>query len=151
VSGTKKLGGAIVAAMALSAAVPAAASAQAGLAPAPGGPFATGAIEVEALVSYTRAGKLKAQRRLAYTGVCSADCTVTATTVLVLPGPNIAPPPVSGSFPAGQGFEAFIKISKAAAAFLKKNKGKSKLVTKIQAVNTLTGDTDTDKRNYKFK
>lgn len=143
--------GAIAAAMALSVAAPAAADAPAGLVPAAGGPFATSSLDVDALVRYTTKGKLKAQRRIAYTGVCSADCNVTATTTLVIPGPNIAPPPVSGAFPAGQGFEAFIKISKAGAAFLKENKGKSSLRTKIQAVNTLTGDTDTDQRTFKFK
>jgi hypothetical protein len=150
VSGTRKTVAALAAAMTLTAAAPAAAS-SAGLVAVPGAPFATSSVEVESLVTYTKQGKLKAQRRLAYTGVCSADCNVTATTVLKIPGPNIAPPPVSGFFPAGQGFEAFIKLSKAGAAFLKDNKKKSKLVTKISAVSTLTGDTDTDKRNYKFK
>jgi hypothetical protein len=134
----------------MAALLPASASSSAGLAPV-GSPQATSSVEVESLVSYTTAGKLKAQRRIAYTGVCSADCNVTAQTTLVLPGPNVTPGPVSGTFPAGQGFEAFLKLNKAGAAFLKANKGKAKLRTKITAVNTLTGDTDTDQRVFKFK
>jgi hypothetical protein len=130
--------------------MPASASSSAGL--VPGGPLqATSSVEVETLVAYTKSGKLKAQRRIAYTGVCSADCNVTAQTTLVLPGPNVTPGPVSGTFPAGQGFEAFLKLNKAGAAFLKENKSKAKLRTKITAVNTVTGDTDTDQRVFKFK
>ena len=43
------------------------------------------------------------------------------------------------------------KLQKPAVAFLKENKGKSKFRTEISALDPLTGNTDTDKRTFKFK
>jgi hypothetical protein len=149
VCGTKKIVMALTAAVVLSAAAPAAASAPGGLAPT-GDFVATNSVEVESLVRYTTKGKIKAQKRVRFLGVCSVDCTVTGTLNLKWPGPNLVTSD-SGSFPAGQLFEGVIKLTKAGVAYLKENKGKSKYVTKIQAVDPLTGNTDTDQRTFKFK
>lgn len=135
--------------LALAGLPPAAATGSAGLAPA-GGSIATSSVEVESLVAYQTKGKIKVQRHVRFLGVCSADCSVTAVMTLVVPGPNVTRS-ASGIFPAGELFEGFIDVNKAGAAFLKENKAKSKFRTKITAVNTLTGDTDTDQRVFKFK
>lgn len=136
--------------LALAGLLPATVSAGAGLAPT-GKQQADASVEVESLVAYVTKGKIKAQRRVRFLGSCSADCSVTVNMTLVVPGPNVVANPPSATFLAGEIFEGFIKLSKSGAAFLKKNKDKSKLRTKIRAVNTVTGDTDTDKRTFKFK
>lgn len=135
--------------LALAGLLPATVNAGSGLAPTQQ-QLATTSLEVETLASYVTKGKIKAERRVRFLGVCSTDCAVTASMTLAWPGPNLVTSD-SGTFPAGQVFEGFIKLTKAGHGYLKENKGKSKLVTKIQAVDTLTGDTDTDKRNFKFK
>ena len=114
-----------------------------------GSPSASAA--AEDLVSYLTKGKLKPSKRIAYRVVCNADCQITATSTLVLPGPNLGPVSVTGAFAAGQIAEAFLKPNKPARAAIKANIGSSKLRTKVTATNTATGETDTDSRTFKFK
>jgi hypothetical protein len=135
---------------ALAGFLPATVSAGGGLSSA-GQQQATASLEVETLASYMTKGKLKVQRKLKFLGVCSAECNVAVSMTLVVPGPNVIANPPAMTFAAGQVFQGFIDLTKPGVAFLKENKSKSKLVTKIQAINTVTGDTDTDKRNFKFK
>ena len=136
--------------LALAGVLPATVNAGAGLAPT-GKHQAGASIEVESLVSYVTKGKLKVQRKIRFLGSCTADCSVAVSMTLKIPGPNVIANPQPVNFLAGEIFEGFIELPKAGVAFIKENKGKSKFVTTIRAVNTLTGDTDTDKRNFKFK
>jgi hypothetical protein len=66
----------------------------------------------EDLVTYLTKGKLKPAKRIPYRFVCSEDCFVTATSTLVLKGPNLGPVASSGQFPAGQVIEVFLKPNK---------------------------------------
>ena len=105
----------------------------------------------EDLVSYLTVGKLKPGKHIAYRAVCSADCQLTATSTLVLKGPNLGPVSVSGAFPAGQVAEAFLKLNGPARQAIKDNIGASKLRTSVTATSTVDGTTDTDNRTFKFK
>lgn len=105
----------------------------------------------EDLVRYLTKGKLKPSKRIAYRFVCSQDCSVTATNTLKLKGGKLGPTSTSGAFEAGVIIEAFVKPNKAARNAIKDDIGVAKLVTSVSASSTLTGETDTDKRTYKFK
>ena len=105
----------------------------------------------ETLVAYLTVGKLKPGKRIAYRVVCNADCQLTATSTLVLKGPNLGPVSSTGSFPAGVVAEAFLKPNKPARAAIKDNIGASKLRTSVTATAVATGETDTDNRTFKFK
>ena len=105
----------------------------------------------EDLLSYLTKGKLKPGKRIAYRVVCSADCQLTATSTLVLKGPDLGPASDSGAFPAGQIAEAFLKLNGPARSAIKDNIGASKLRTTVTAISTIDGTTDTDSRTFKFK
>lgn len=105
----------------------------------------------EELITYLTKGKLKPGKRIAYDVVCAADCSLTATSTLVLKGPNLGPVAASGQFPAGQVAESFLKPNKAARSAIKRNTGSAKLRTAVTATNLLTGETDTDRRTFRFK
>ncbi len=136
--------------MALAGAIPATAGASSGLAPV-GEASVTPYAEVETLANYKTKGKIKLQRRVRFLGVCTVECDVTVEMTLVIPGPNLVSEGLTGHFPAGQIFEGYLKLTKQGLAFLKENKGKSKFRTSYQAVDPLTGNTDTDARTFKFK
>ena len=105
----------------------------------------------EDLLSYLTKGKLKPSKRIAFQVVCNADCQLTATSTLVLKGPNLPPVSVTNVFPAGLIAEAFLKPNKPARQAIKDDIGAAKLKTSVTATNTATGETDTDRRTYKFK
>lgn len=105
----------------------------------------------EELITYLTKGKLKPGKRIAYDVVCAADCSLTATSTLVLKGPNLGPVAASGQFPAGQVAESFLKPNRAARSAIKRNTRSAKLRTAVTATNLLTGETDTDRRTFRFK
>jgi hypothetical protein len=141
---------AAVAAASLALAAPVTAGAPtAGITPA--GTVPVAGKSAETLVAYLTVGKLKPGRRIAYRVVCNADCQLTATSTLVLKGPNLGPISSTGSFPAGVVAEAFLKPNKPARAAIKRNIGASKLRTSVTATAVATGETDTDKRTFRFK
>jgi hypothetical protein len=105
----------------------------------------------EELVRYLTTGKLKPGKRIAYQVVCGADCEVTATTTLVLKGPDVGPVQVAAQFAPQEIAEAFIKPNKAARAAIKADIGASKLRTEVTARNLATGEIDTDTRTFRFK
>jgi hypothetical protein len=120
-------------------------------APAGAGSPKAHASDTETLISYLTKGKLKPGKRISYKFVCSADCNLSATSTLVLKGPDLPPVTSSGSFPAGQVVAAFLKPNKPARSAIKAKIGAAKLRTKIRATNISTGETDTDRRTFKFK
>jgi hypothetical protein len=122
----------------------------AGTAPASPSSHATAAADTEELVSYVTVGKLKPGKRIAYEFTCSTECQVTASSTLVLKGPNLGPAIDTGMFSPGQIAEAFLKPNKTARAAIKAHIGASKLRTSISATNA-AGATDTDTRVYRFK
>jgi hypothetical protein len=122
----------------------------AGAAPASPSSQASPAADTEDLVSYVTVGKLKPGKRIAYKFVCSTECQVTATSTLVLKGPNLGPAVDTGMFSSGQIAEAFLKPNKAARAAINAHIGASKLRTSIRASNA-AGATDTDTRAFRFK
>ena len=92
-------------------------------------------VDSEGLVSYLTTGKLKVKKRIAYKFVCSTECQVTATTTLVLRGPDVGPIVDTGLFPAGQIIEVFLKPNKSARRAIRKHIGASKLRTSVCAIN----------------
>ena len=56
-----------------------------------------------------------------------------------------------GLFSAGQIAEPFLKPNRAARSLIKANLDVSKLRTSITAINSLTGEVDTDRRTFRFK
>ncbi len=111
----------------------------------------TGQPDAEALLSYVTIGKLKLGKRIAYRFVCSAECQVTATSILVLRGPNVGPAVDTGLFPAGEVIEVFLKPNKSARRAIRRNIGASKLRTSVTATNPVTGLSDTDTRVFRFR
>jgi hypothetical protein len=115
-----------------------------------GSPVANVSADTEGLVSYVTAGKLKPGKRIVYRFVCSTECQVTASSTLVLNGPNLGPVVDSGMFSAGEIAQAFLKPNGTAREAIKSNIGASKLRTSITATNA-AGATDTDTRTFRFK
>jgi len=76
---------------------------------------------------------------------------VTATSILVLRGPNVGPAVDTGLFPAGAIIEVFLKPNKSARRAIRRNIGASKLRTSVTATNPVTGLTDTDTRVFRFR
>ncbi len=109
-------------------------------------------VDSEGMLNYVTTGKLKLGKRIAYKFVCSTECQVTATTTLVLRGPDVGPIVDTGLFPAGQIIEVFLKPNKSARRAMRRHIGKSKLRTSVTAINPGPyGENDTDTRVFKFK
>jgi hypothetical protein len=109
-------------------------------------------VDSEGLLSYVTTGKLKLGKRIAYRLVCSTECQVTATTTLVLRGPDVGPIVDTGSFPAGEIIEVFLKPNKSARKSIRRHIGASKLRTSVTAINPGPyGENDTDTRVFRFK
>jgi hypothetical protein len=111
----------------------------------------TGQPAAEDLLSYLTIGKLKLGKRIAYRLRCSAECDVTATSILVLRGPDVGPVVDTGSFPGGEIIEAFLRPNKSARRAIRRSVGASKLRTSVTATNPTTGLTDTDTRVFRFR
>ena len=119
---------------------------------APPRAIAQTSVDSEGQLSYVTTGKLKLGKRIAYRFVCSTECQVTATSTLVLKGPDVGPIVDSGSFPAGQIIEVFLKPNKSARRTIKRNLGASKLRTSVTAITPGPyGENDTDTRVFRFK
>ncbi|HEY6638550.1 MAG TPA: hypothetical protein VIZ61_12775 [Solirubrobacterales bacterium] len=109
-------------------------------------------VDGEDLLSYVTTSKLKLKKRIAYRFVCSTECQVTATTTLVLRGPDVGPIVDTDLFPAGQVIEVFLKPNKSARKSIRRHIGASKLRTSVTAVNPSPyGETDTDTRIFRFR
>ena|SRR5918994_1803576 len=104
----------------------------------------------DTLLRYLTKGKLKPDSRIEYRVVCSLDCNVTATSTLVLKGPNLSATS-SGSFAAGQVIEVFLEPNRAARRAIKASGKSARLRTKVRATAVATGETDADARAYRFK
>jgi hypothetical protein len=121
------------------------------LVPAGAGAGPSASASGEELVRYLTKGKIKVSKRMEYRIVCSADCSVSASTTLVLKGPNLGPISSAGQFPAGQIIEVFLKPNKAARNAIKASGNAAKLKTKIRATDVVTGEADSDSRAFRFK
>jgi len=109
-------------------------------------------VDSEGLLSYVTTGKLKLKKRITYKFMCSTECQVTATTTLVLRGPDVGPIVDTGVFPAGQIIEVFLKPNKSARRAIRRNIGASKLRTSVTAINPGPyGENDTDTRVFRFR
>ena len=109
-------------------------------------------VDSEGLLSYVTTGKLKLKKRITYKFMCSTECQVTATTTLVLRGPDVGPIVDTGLFPAGQIIEVFLKPNKSARRAIRKHIGASKLRTSVTAINPGPyGENDTDMAIFRFK
>jgi hypothetical protein len=117
----------------------------------PSPPTPTVQPDAEALLSYVTVGKLKLGKRIAYRFVCSAECQVTATSILVLRGPDVGPAVDTGLFPAGEVIEVFLKLNKSARRDIRRHIRASKLRTSVTTTNPATGLTDTDTRVFGFR
>jgi hypothetical protein len=123
-----------------------AAAAPAGLA----SPTTTATADDDTLVAYLPAGKIKLGKRISYRFQCATDCQVTASSTLLLKGPNLGPAVDTGTFSAGEIGLVFLTLNKSARFAIKSHLGASKLRTSITADNAV-GTTDTDTRIFRFK
>ena len=106
----------------------------------------------DGLLNYVTTGKLKLGKRIAYQFVCSTECQVTATSTLVLRGPDVGPIVDTGLFPAGQTIEVFLMPNKSARRSIRRHIGASELRTSVTATNPAPyGDNDTDTRVFRFR
>jgi hypothetical protein len=115
-----------------------------------GSPKATAAVDDDSLVAYLPAGKIKVGKRISYQFECLTACQVTATSTLVLKGPNLGPAIDTGMFAPGEIGVAFLKLNKPARVAIKAHFGISKLRTSISATNA-AGLTDTDTHTFRFR
>ena len=106
----------------------------------------------EDLIRYTGPKRIKIEKRMKYFLVCTADCDVTVSSTLVVPGPDVGPLVDQKPFEAGTRIQALVIVkSKAGRRFLRDNADSSRIKSKVSATDIATGDTDTDKRSFKFK
>jgi hypothetical protein len=109
----------------------------------------------EELVDYDTGGRLKPRKRLEYRVVCGAPlgqfCQMEARSKLKLRGPDLGPIHATGVFLGGQTVEVFLKLNRAAQRALKRSGKAARLVTKVTATNTSTGEVDVDKKSFRFK
>lgn len=105
----------------------------------------------EELVSYLTKGKLKLAKRIQYSFVCSVNCQVTATASVKVKGPDPSPQSNTGQFSAGLEVAQFLTPNKPLRNAIKDHIGAAKLVTEITARDLATGETDTDRRTFRFK
>jgi hypothetical protein len=112
--------------------------------------FAPQASGAETLVNFVGPKKLKVQKSITYNFVCSVACNITVNDVLTGPGLK-DPHSISGSLQPGAkgGFGG--KPNGPLLKELKENPGKFKLAVTISASDPVTGETDVDKRTYRFK
>jgi hypothetical protein len=115
-----------------------------------GSPRATASADDDTLVAYLPAGKIKVGKRISYRFQCLTACQVTASSTLVLKGPNLGPVVDTGMFAPGEVAVAFLKLNKPARVAIKAHLGSSKLRTSISASNA-AGATDTDTRTFRFR
>ena len=109
-------------------------------------------VDSEGVLSYVTTGKLKVGKRIAYKLVCSKECQVTATTTLVLRGPDVGPFVDTASFPAGETIVVSLKPNKSARRAIRRHIRASKLRTSVTAVHPGPyGESDTDTRVFRFK
>ena len=105
----------------------------------------------EELLTYLSKGKIKVAKKVRYEFVCAADCQVTATSTVLLKGPNVAPVISTGQFAAGEPVAAELTMNKSLRNSIKEHVGAAKLRTQVRATNTVTGETDKDSRTFRFK
>ena len=105
----------------------------------------------EDLVRYLTKGKLRPKKRIIYRFVCAVDCQVTVTSKLQVKGPD--PPALinTGAFAAGEVIAASVEPNKPLRNAMKADIGAVRLKTTVRATDIGTGESDTDKRTYRFK
>ncbi len=105
----------------------------------------------EDLVSYLTEGKRKVAKKVRYQFVCSADCQVTVSSTIKLKGPDVPPLVDTAQFQAGVPIAHSLTLNKSLREAITDHIGASKLVSEVRATNTATGESDTDRRTFRFK
>ena len=102
------------------------------------------------LINYVSTGKLKIGKRISIVVVCSTNCNVDSTTVIVGPGPNLTAHvsgPLNANVPGGPFFNPNGPLLKA----MKADPGKYKIRSSLTATSTTTGASETISRTFKLK
>lgn len=105
----------------------------------------------EELVRYLTKGKLRVKKSIRYRMICSEDCQVTVRSAIKIKGPDPAPVVSTGAFAAGETFEVLLKPNKPLRRSMSRNLGSTEIKSTVAAVSTIDGETDTDRRTYRFK
>ncbi len=104
------------------------------------------------LLAYVTPSPLQLQPRISYEVSCSANCSLTATQQLLIKGPDLKPATVGpGTFGPGVNAVPYLQLPKRAVKELRKNLGKVRLKTTIEATNLDTGVADTISQTFRFK
>jgi hypothetical protein len=104
----------------------------------------------ETLVNFVGPKKLKVGKKFTYRFVCVVNCNISVSDVLKGPGGKLTGS-ISGSLAAGAPGGVRIKPNGPLLKAMKAETGKFKLAVTIRASDPTTGETDIDKRTYKFK
>jgi hypothetical protein len=137
----RKRTAALIAAAALAVALVPAAS-TAGAAPS--------ATKSGTLVNFVSTGKLKIQKKITIYLLCSANCQVDATIVIIAPGPNFTAH-VSGPLQAGVQGGPFFQPNGPLLKAMKAAPGKFKIGATITATDATTGAVETISNTFKLK
>ncbi len=104
----------------------------------------------ETLVNFVGPKKLKVGKRMTYSFACAVNCDVTVSDLLEGPGGKLRGS-LSGSIAAGAPAGVILKPNGPLLKSLKADTGKFKLKVTVTATDPTTGETDTDRRTYRFK
>lgn len=104
----------------------------------------------EPLLSFVGPKKLKVAKSFSYIFVCPVNCNFSARDSLKGKGAKVTGA-LSGTLAAGVPGGVRLKPNGPLLKALKDNTGTFKLAVTVTATDPATGETDTDKRTYKFK
>jgi hypothetical protein len=104
----------------------------------------------ETLVNFVGPKKLKVGKRMTYSFACAVNCDVVVSDLLEGPGGKLRGS-LSGSIAAGVPAGVILKPNGPLLNDLKADTGKFKLKVEVTATDPTTGETDTDRRTYRFK
>lgn len=100
---------------------------------------------------YAPGGKLKIAKRFAFRFACSIECSLRATSRLVLPGPDLGPVTSFGTFQPGQQAEVYFLPNRAAREAMIRSRGLAVLKSRIEATDLSTGTVEVHTRDFGFR
>lgn len=118
--------------------------------PALGATAPPASASAETLVNFVGPKKLKVGKRITYSFVSAVNCNVVVSDLLEGPGGKLRGS-LSGSLAAGVKAGVVLKPNGPLLKDLKADTGKFTLKVEINATDPTTGETDTDRRTYRFR
>jgi hypothetical protein len=95
--------------------------------------------------------KLKVAKKLKIPVACQVDCDIVARSTLKLPGPNLGPVSSSGHIQPSASKVIILTLNGPAKAALKDGFKSSKLIVRVTATDSSTGQQVNANKSFKFK